>query len=188
MARTTELQMITSQSAHHTPSRRKNDAPPGSGAMHNSCAHPTAVRWCRQQRAPLVRMRTTTPGRTVDPLRVGSCIRRWSNSVATVKLAGVQTQTVVSDPSPLKARLTGGQKWMLAGLLFLQIPASLIFYPLAAVFAITGIFVPIAMVLVGIGTLPYSFAMRCKDTWQSGPARVEPDLVGHSTDPADASG
>jgi hypothetical protein len=30
---------------------------------------------------------------------------------------------------------------MIAGLLFLQIPSSLIFYPLAAVFAITGIFV-----------------------------------------------
>ena len=55
---------------------------------------------------------------------------------------------------------------MIAGLLFLQIPSSLIFYPLAAVFAITGIFVPIALVLMGIGTLPYSFAMRCKNGWQ----------------------
>jgi hypothetical protein len=55
---------------------------------------------------------------------------------------------------------------MIAGLLFLQIPSSLIFYPLAAVFAITGIFVPIAMVLMGIGTLPFSFAMRCRDKWR----------------------
>jgi hypothetical protein len=56
---------------------------------------------------------------------------------------------------------------MIAGLLFLQIPSSLIFYPLAAVFAITGIFVPIAMVLMGIGTLPFSFAMRLRDRWRS---------------------
>jgi hypothetical protein len=37
---------------------------------------------------------------------------------------------------------------------------------LAAVFAITGIFVPVAMVLLGIGTLPFSCAMRCRDRWQ----------------------
>ena len=57
---------------------------------------------------------------------------------------------------------------MIAGLLFLQIPSSLIFFPLAAIFAITGIFVPIAMVLMGIGTLPLSFAMKCKARWQGG--------------------
>ncbi len=59
---------------------------------------------------------------------------------------------------------------MIAGLLSLQIPSSLIFYPLAAIFAITGIFVPIAIILVGIGTLPFSFAMRCKRSWQGGRA------------------
>jgi hypothetical protein len=57
---------------------------------------------------------------------------------------------------------------MIAGLFFLQIPSSLIFYPLAAIFAITGIFVPIAMVLMGIGSLPVSFAMKCKARWQGG--------------------
>ncbi len=57
---------------------------------------------------------------------------------------------------------------MIAGLLFLQIPSSLIFYPVAALFAITGVFVPIAMVLMGIGTLPFSFAMRCRDRWRGG--------------------
>jgi hypothetical protein len=80
---------------------------------------------------------------------------------------GVQTEVVVSNPAPPKSKLTGGQKWMIAGLLFLQIPSSLIFYPLAAVFAITGIFVPVAMVLMGIGRLPFSFAMKCKDSWQA---------------------
>jgi hypothetical protein len=57
---------------------------------------------------------------------------------------------------------------MIGGLIVLQIPSSLIFYPLAAIFAITGIFVPIAIVLVGVGTLPISFAMKCKGRWQGG--------------------
>jgi hypothetical protein len=74
----------------------------------------------------------------------------------------------VSNPTPPKLKLTGGQKWMIAGLLFLQIPSSLIFYPLAAIFAITGIFVPIAIVIMGVGTLPISLAMKYKDRWQSG--------------------
>jgi len=78
----------------------------------------------------------------------------------------VETESVVSNPSPSKSKLTGGQKWMIGGLIVLQIPSSLIFYPLAAIFAITGIFVPIAIVLVGVGTLPISFAMKCKGRWQ----------------------
>lgn len=98
----------------------------------------------------------------------------------TGKLLRVETEPVVSSPSPPKSKLTGRQKWMIAGLLFLQIPTSLIFYPLAAIFAITGIFVPIAMVLMSIGTLPISVAMRCKDRWQSGsvPDRATPPGQG----------
>jgi len=67
---------------------------------------------------------------------------------------------------------------MIAGLLFLQIPSSLIFYPLAAIFAITGIFVPIAIVLMGIGTLPFSFAMTCKGRWQGGAVPEGPTTAG----------
>ena len=74
----------------------------------------------------------------------------------------------VSNPGSPKAKLTGRQKWVIAGLLILQVPTSLIFYPLAAIFAITGIFVPIALVLMGIGTLPSSSAMKRKAAWQSG--------------------
>ena len=61
---------------------------------------------------------------------------------------------------------------------FVQIPSSLIFYPLAAIFAITGIFVPIAMVLVGIGTLPISFAMKYKDRWQGRGVPQKPTVAG----------
>jgi hypothetical protein len=83
------------------------------------------------------------------------------------KFTPVETESVVLKPSPPKSKLTGGQKWKIAGLLFLQIPSSLIFYPLAAVFAITGIFVPIALVLMGVGSLPLSFAMKSRDRWQA---------------------
>jgi hypothetical protein len=73
---------------------------------------------------------------------------------------------MAANPGGPKSKLTGGQKWKIAGLLFLQVPSSLIFYPLAAVFAITGIFVPIALVLMGIGSLPISWAMKLRDRWQ----------------------
>ena len=86
----------------------------------------------------------------------------------------MDTEPVVSSPRPPKSKLSGGQKWMIAGLLFLQVPSSLIFYPLAAIFAITGIFVPIAVVLMGIGTVPFSFAMRCRDGWQGDGGPEEP--------------
>jgi hypothetical protein len=84
------------------------------------------------------------------------------------KMPGVVTESLVSDPSPPTSKLTGGQKWMIAGLIFLQIPMSLIFFPLAAIFAITGIFVPVALVLMSIGTLPISSAGKYRDRWQGG--------------------
>ncbi len=82
-----------------------------------------------------------------------------------------------SNPDSSESKLTGGQKWTIAGLLFLQIPSSLIFYPLAAIFAITGIFVPIAMTLAVIGTLPFSFAMKCKGRWQAGGVPEGPTIA-----------
>jgi hypothetical protein len=80
-----------------------------------------------------------------------------------VRLGGVETQSaVVSNPEPAKARLTGKQKWLIAALLLLQVPASLIFYPLAAIISLTGIGVPLSMILLGIGTLPFSSAMKLR--------------------------
>jgi hypothetical protein len=63
--------------------------------------------------------------------------------------------------------LTGAQKLRIAGLMVLQVLTSIVFYPIAALFALTGIGVPVAMVFMGIGTAPYSFAMRLKGAWQS---------------------
>ena len=75
---------------------------------------------------------------------------------------------VVSKPISPKAKLTGRQKWMIAGLIFLQVPSSVVFYPLAALFALTGIGVPLSVIFMGIGTMPFSSAMKLKDAWQSG--------------------
>jgi hypothetical protein len=114
--------------------------------------------------------------------------RWWSVGTTGVKFLRMQTESIVSDPSPPKSKLTGGQKWMIAGLLFLQIPSSLIFYPVAAIFAITGIFAPIAMVLMGIGTLPFSFAMKCKQGWQGGGAPEKPSIARQSAATGDGPG
>lgn len=89
-----------------------------------------------------------------------------------------------SNPRSAKMKLTGGQKWLIAALLVLQIPSSLLFYPLAALFALTGIGVPLSLILTGIGTMPYSTAMKCKTAWQSGSGSgagvgPEPRLVTH---------
>ena len=54
----------------------------------------------------------------------------------------METELGVADSTPIGSKLTAGQRWMIIGLLVLQIPSSPIFYPLATVFAITGIFVP----------------------------------------------
>ncbi len=73
----------------------------------------------------------------------------------------------VIPPDASSSKLTGGQKWIIAGLILLQVPSSLIFYPLAAVLALTGILVPVSMVLIGVGTMPFSLAMKYKSAWRS---------------------
>jgi hypothetical protein len=73
----------------------------------------------------------------------------------------------VSNPGSPKAKLTSGQKWLIAVLILLQIPSSVIFYPLAALFALTGIGVPLSLIFMGIGTMPLSSAMKRKAAWQS---------------------
>ena len=77
---------------------------------------------------------------------------------------------MASQPSSakVKAKLTGRQKLLVGALFFLQVPSSLIFYPVAALFSITGVGVPVSLVLMGVGTLPYSAAMKYKTAWQEG--------------------
>ncbi|MGD0393930.1 MAG: hypothetical protein ABSC41_14970 [Acidimicrobiales bacterium] len=84
---------------------------------------------------------------------------------------------VASKPNSSSAKLTGRQKWVIAGLVVLQVPSSVIFYPLAAVFALTGIGIPLSMIFLGIGTVPLSVAMKRKVAWQSAEVRGSP-IVG----------
>ena len=107
----------------------------------------------------------------------GTDTRRWLPRAVRVTFEGVSTESVVPDAGPPRSKLTGGQTWTIAGLLVLQIPWSLLFFPLAAIFAITGIFVPVAIVLMGVGTLPFSYAMRCRDRWQALGVPEEPTIT-----------
>jgi len=87
---------------------------------------------------------------------------------------------LVSNPSSPKAKLIARKKWLIAGLLLLQVPSSLIFFPLAAVFSLTGIGIPLSMIFLGIGTMPFSLAMkRISQGGWTGPAVVyeEPETL-----------
>jgi hypothetical protein len=86
---------------------------------------------------------------------------------------------VVSNPISRKVKLTGRQKWLIAGLLCLQIPSSALFYPVATVIVLTGVGAPLSIILLRIGTMPYTLAMKRKAAWQSG----EEQNVERSRDP-----
>ena len=73
----------------------------------------------------------------------------------------------VSNPNSPKAKLTGSQKWLIAGLICLQVPFGAFFYPLATIIVLTGVGAPLSMILLRIGSLPYSVAMKRKAAWQS---------------------
>jgi hypothetical protein len=74
----------------------------------------------------------------------------------------------VSTSPPSKAKLSIKQKTLIAGLLFLQIPASALFYPAATIIILTGVGAPLSMALWAIGSMPYSSAMKRKRAWQYG--------------------
>jgi hypothetical protein len=128
-----------------------------------------------------LRQRAAHAGRsTMKPSSTGSsstslnrsrplAARRWSANADGIKWGCAETEDMlVSNPSSSKSKLTGRQKWLIAGLLFLQVPSSAIFYPLAAVFSLTGIGIPLSIIFLGIGTMPFSVAMKRKVAWQSG--------------------
>jgi hypothetical protein len=76
-----------------------------------------------------------------------------------------------SNPQSPKARLSVGQKLVIAGLLCLQVPSSAVFYPVATVIILTGVGAPLSRALWAIGTMPFSLAMKRKAAWQSGGER-----------------
>jgi hypothetical protein len=91
---------------------------------------------------------------------------------------------VVSHSNSPKSKLTGSQKWLIAGLICLQVPSGAIFYPLATLIVLTGVGAPLSMVLLRIGTMPFSSAMKRKAAWQSG----EGPMVEHGQGPGEIAG
>jgi hypothetical protein len=75
---------------------------------------------------------------------------------------------VVPNSHSPKPKLTGSQKWIIAGLICLQVPSGAIFYPLATVIVLTGVGAPLSIILLRIGTMPFTSAMKRKAAWQSG--------------------
>jgi hypothetical protein len=86
---------------------------------------------------------------------------------------------VASNPNSPKAKLTASQKWLIAGLICLQVPSGAIFYPLATIIVLTGVGAPLSMILLRIGTIPFSLAMKRKAAWQSG----EEPKIDHGQSP-----
>jgi len=61
-----------------------------------------------------------------------------------------------------KVRLSGKEKWLIVGLLCLQVPSTIIFIPLGAFLVLTGILAPLGMMSFAIGMRPVSVAMKIK--------------------------
>jgi hypothetical protein len=75
---------------------------------------------------------------------------------------------VASETNVPKAALTWDKKVLIAGLLCLEIPFGIVFFPLAAVLVLTGILAPLGMMSFAVATMPLSLAMRYRTAWQSG--------------------
>jgi hypothetical protein len=70
-----------------------------------------------------------------------------------------------------RARMPLGQKGIVAGLICLQIPSAVLFFPAAAIIILTGVGAPLSMILWRVGSMPFSLAMRRKAVWRSGRER-----------------
>jgi hypothetical protein len=70
-------------------------------------------------------------------------------------------------PSP-RATMPWMDKLMIAGLLCLEIPFGIVFFPMAAVFVLTGILAPLGMASFALATMPFSLAMKHKSAWHAG--------------------
>jgi hypothetical protein len=57
---------------------------------------------------------------------------------------------------------------MIAGLLCLEIPFGIVFFPMAAVLVLTGILAPLAIMAFKVATMPLSLSLKYKTAWQSG--------------------
>jgi hypothetical protein len=76
--------------------------------------------------------------------------------------------TVAPTTKGPKAPLPWKKKLLIVGLLCLEIPFGVAFFPLAAVLVLTGILAPLGMMSFKAATMPISLAMKYKDTTHSG--------------------
>jgi len=65
-----------------------------------------------------------------------------------------------------KATLPWTKKMLIAGLLCLEIPFGLVFFPLAAVLVLTGVLAPLGIMSFAIATRPFSWAMKSRTAWR----------------------
>jgi hypothetical protein len=90
----------------------------------------------------------------------------------------------VSSPISSKAKLSAGQKLIIAGLICLQIPSGAICYPVATIIILTGVGAPLSMILWAIGSMPFSIAMKKKAAWQyRGERSMEDSQLGERSRP-----
>lgn len=59
------------------------------------------------------------------------------------------------------------EKLLIGGLLCLEIPFGIVFFPMAAVFVLTGILAPLGMATFALATMPFSLAMKRRSSWHS---------------------
>jgi hypothetical protein len=65
-----------------------------------------------------------------------------------------------------RATLPWKKKAFMAGLLCLQVPVGVFFFPLSAVLVLTGILAPLGILSFKVATMPFSWAMRCRTAGQ----------------------
>jgi hypothetical protein len=76
---------------------------------------------------------------------------------------------MVAPKAPLPtAAMPWADKLLIAGLFCLEIPFGVVFFPMAAVFVLTGILAPLGMASFALATMPFSLAMKHRAAWQSG--------------------
>lgn len=79
-----------------------------------------------------------------------------------------ETKQMVPSKSPAtSATMPWTEKLMIGGLLCLEVPFGIVFFPMAAVFVLTGILAPLGMATFALATMPLSLAMKRRSTWNS---------------------
>jgi hypothetical protein len=61
-----------------------------------------------------------------------------------------------------RATLPWKKKALIAGLLCLEIPFGVVFFPLAAMLVLTGFLAPLGLMCFAIATMPFSQAMKLR--------------------------